>query len=189
MPRSRHKAWAGRLTGQTDPLVESFTTSFPFDRRLYAHDIAGSIAHCEMLGRQRILSKRDASRIVGALRQIEAEFDSGTFRPSPADEDVHMAIERRLIEKIGPTGGKLHTARSRNDQVALALRLFLKAEVQTIAGLLGDCRRALATLAKRHQDVIMPGYTHLQPAQPVLFAHHCLAYAEMLSRDQERLLD
>ena len=189
MPSARHKAWAGRLAGPTHHLVESFTTSLPFDRRLYVHDIAGSIAHCEMLARQRILSKRDGARIVRALRQIQAELDAGTFQSSPADEDIHMAIERRLIEKIGPVGGKLHTARSRNDQVALDLRLFLRAEVRVIVERLVECRRALALLAERHQDVIMPGYTHLQPAQPVLFAHHCLAYAEMFSRDEERLLD
>src|SRR5262249_21234153 len=152
----------------THHLVDSFTTSLPVDRRLYAQDIAGSIAHCAMLAKQRIIPKRDAQRIITALRQIRAEFDRGSFRPAPTDEDIHMAVERRLIEKIGPTGGKLHTARSRNDQVALDLRLFLRAEIDTIAGLLRACRRALATLAKRHQDAVMPGYTHLQPAQPVL---------------------
>ncbi len=189
MPPRRHKAWAGRLTAPTHHLVESFTSSFPFDRRLYAHDIAGSIAHCEMLARQRIIPKPDARQIVAALRRIETEFDTGTFRASPADEDVHMAVERRLIEKIGAVGGKLHTARSRNDQVALDLRLYLRAEITAIVASLRHLRRALATLAGRNRDVIFPGYTHLQPAQPVLFAHHCLAYAEMLARDEGRFLD
>jgi argininosuccinate lyase len=189
MQRSGQKAWAGRMAAPTHRLVESFTTSLPFDHRLYAHDIAGSIAHCEMLSRQRIIPKTDAGRIIAALRQILAEFDAGTFRSLPADEDIHMAIERRVIEKIGAVGGKLHTARSRNDQVALDLRLFLRAETQHIVDLLRRVRRALAVLARRHERAIMPGYTHRQPAQPVLFAHHCLAYVEMLVRDEERLRD
>jgi argininosuccinate lyase len=189
MLQRTHKAWAGRMAEPTDRLVESFTTSFPFDRRLYAHDIAGSIAHCEMLARQHIIPRADAKRIVAALRQIQAEFDAGKFRASRADEDIHMAVERRLIEKVGGIGGKLHTARSRNDQVALDLRLFLRAEGASIDQLLGRLRRALATVAARHADVILPGYTHLQPAQPVLFAHHCLAYAEMLTRDAGRFDD
>jgi argininosuccinate lyase len=173
----------------TDRLVESFTTSFPVDRRLYPYDIAGSIAHCEMLATQRIIPRRESQRIIVALRQIEAEFASNTFRERPGDEDVHMAVERRLIEKIGPIGGKLHTARSRNDQVALDLRLFLKAEVANLLSLLQRLRHTLAAVARRDQDVILPGYTHLQPAQPVLLAHHWLAYAEMLARDAGRLTD
>jgi argininosuccinate lyase len=189
MPQRTHKAWAGRMVEPTDRLVEKFTTSFPFDQRLYTHDIAGSIAHCEMLAHQRIIPRADAKRIVTGLRQIEAEFAAGKFHPSPADEDIHMAVERRLIEKVGGIGGKLHTARSRNDQVALDLRLFLRAEIGNIRELLARLRRALATLATHHVDVIIPGYTHLQPAQPVLFAHHCLAYAEMLWRDTGRFDD
>jgi argininosuccinate lyase len=189
MPQRTHKAWAGRMAGPTHRLVESFTTSFPFDRRLYAYDIAGSIAHCEMLARQRIIARAHARRIVTALQQIKAEFDAGKFRASPADEDIHMAVERRLIEKVGSVGGKLHTARSRNDQVALDLRLFLRAETVDIRRALDRLRRALAGLGARHADVILPGYTHLQPAQPVLFAHHCLAYAEMLARDTGRFAD
>jgi len=173
----------------TDRLVESFTTSFPVDRRLFPYDISGSIAHCEMLARQRIIPRRESQRIIAALRQIEAEFASNTFRARPGDEDVHMAVERRLIEKIGTVGGKLHTARSRNDQVALDLRLFLKAEISTLLGLLRRLRHILASVAKRDQDVILPGYTHLQPAQPVLLAHHWLAYAEMFERDTGRLTD
>jgi len=173
----------------THHLVEAFTTSLPFDRRLYPYDIAGSIAHCEMLARQRIIPRRDAARIIAALRQVRTEFDNDTFRPSPADEDIHMAVERRLIERIGAVGGKLHTARSRNDQVALDLRLFLKAEITRVLEGLTRLRRVLARLAAQHATVLMPGYTHLQPAQPVLFAHHLLAYAEMLGRDEARFAD
>src|SRR5262245_31922798 len=120
----RHNAWAGRMAEATHPLVEAFTTSYPVDCRLYPYDIAGSIAHCRMLAKQRIIGSREAQRIVAGLRAIEREFKRGTFRVQPADEDIHMAVERRLIEKIGPVGGKLHTARSRNDQVALDLRLY-----------------------------------------------------------------
>ena len=189
MPRAHPKAWAGRMTAPTDRLVESFTTSFPFDRRLYPYDIEGSIAHCEMLAKQRIIGKAEAQRIITALRQIRAEFDTGTFRALPSDEDIHMAVERRLIEKIGAGGGKLHTARSRNDQVALDLRLFLKAEIKKLIELIRELRRVLGTVAKRDQDIILPGYTHLQPAQPVLLAHHWLAYAEMLGRDAARFAD
>ena len=189
MPRAHPKAWAGRMTVPTDRLVETFTTSFPFDRRLYPYDIEGSIAHCEMLAKQRIIGKAEAQRIIAALRQIHAEFDTGTFRALPSDEDIHMAVERRLIEKIGAGGGKLHTARSRNDQVALDLRLFLKAEIRKLIELIQGLRRVLGAVARRDQDVILPGYTHLQPAQPVLLAHHWLAYAEMLGRDAGRFTD
>jgi argininosuccinate lyase len=189
MPRRAQKAWAGRFAEPTHHLVESFTASLPFDRRLYPYDLTGSVAHCQMLAKQRIISQRDAARIVAALRQIRTEFDRGTFRTVAQDEDIHMAVERRLIEKLGAVGGKLHTARSRNDQVALDLRLFLKDEAQAIIKLLRRLRRALATVAQRHRDTVMPGYTHLQPAQPILFAHHCLAYAEMLGRDAGRFAD
>jgi argininosuccinate lyase len=142
-----------------------------------------------MLARQKIIPQREATRIITALRQIRTELEHGTFRSSPADEDIHMAVERRLIEKIGAVGGKLHTARSRNDQVALDLRLYLRDETTRILELLQQLRRALTTVATTHADVIMPGYTHLQPAQPVLFAHHLLAYAEMVARDQQRFTD
>jgi len=173
----------------THPLVDSFTSSFSVDRRLYAFDIEGSIAHCQMLAKQGIVPKREAGRIVRALREIKREFDEGRFRAVPTDEDVHMAVERRLIEKIGAVGGKLHTARSRNDQVALDLRLYLRHMIGELQQRLDDLIRALATLAERHPDTIMPGYTHLQQAQPVLFAHHLLAYVEMLERDTGRLDD
>jgi argininosuccinate lyase len=189
MSRARQKAWAGRMAEPTHHLVESFTTSLPVDRRLYAHDIAGSIAHCAMLAQQGIIPRRDGQRIITALREIRQEFDRQTFRTAPTDEDIHMAVERRLIEKIGAVGGKLHTARSRNDQVALDLRLYLRDAIRQIDQLARATQRQLALLARRHTDIIMPGYTHLQPAQPVLLAHHCLAYAEMLGRDRERFAD
>ncbi len=173
----------------TDPLVDAFTTSFPVDRRLYAQDIAGSIAHCRMLAKQKIISTADRDRIVGGLQAIEKEFASDRFRELPSDEDVHMAIERRLIEKVGPVGGKLHTARSRNDQVALDLRLYMRDVVDELCDRIVALQQALAELARAHAGVIMPGYTHLQPAQPVLFGHHLLAYIEMLDRDEARLKD
>jgi argininosuccinate lyase len=173
----------------THPLVEAFTTSLPVDRRLYRYDIAGSIAHCRMLAKQRIITDREGNRIVRGLRSIEAELDGGRFKTSEADEDIHMAVERRLIEKIGAVGGKLHTARSRNDQVALDLRLYVRETIDTLQGQITALQRALGVLAELHIDAVMPGYTHLQPAQPVLFAHHLLAYVEMLERDGDRLVD
>jgi argininosuccinate lyase len=192
MPAKRarsKKAWSGRMAEATHPLVEAFTTSYPIDCRLYPYDIAGSVAHARMLGKQRIIPARDASRIVSGLGRIRREFERGVFTPKPQDEDVHMAIERRLIELIGPVGGKLHTARSRNDQIALDLRLYVRDAGSIIRRQLGGLRRALGMQARRHADAIMPGFTHLQPAQPVLFAHHLLAYVEMLARDEDRIAD
>jgi argininosuccinate lyase len=189
MPPSARKAWSGRFAGGTHPLVERFSTSLPFDRRLYAQDIAGSIAHCRMLAKQRIIPRGTATRIVRALEQIRAEIAAGRFRWSPGDEDIHMAVERRLIEKIGAAGGKLHTARSRNDQVALDVRLYLREQIDLLATDVRALQKSLARLARRHRKAIMPGYTHLQPAQPVLFAHHLLDYVEMLERDRGRLAD
>ncbi|MGD9764694.1 MAG: argininosuccinate lyase [Candidatus Binatia bacterium] len=173
----------------THPLVDAFTSSFPVDRRLYPYDIAGSIAHCRMLGRQRIIPRREAAAIIAALGRIRREFELGTFRAIDTDEDVHMAVERRLIELVGPIGGKLHTARSRNDQVALDLRLYARDAISTIRRQARELQQVLGRLARRHATVIMPGFTHLQPAQPVLFAHHLLAYVEMLGRDDGRLAD
>ncbi len=181
------KVWAGRFRSRTDPMVDTFTSSLPVDRRLYAYDIAGSIAHCQMLAKQGILSRSEARRIVGALRSIRGEIDGGRFRWLPTDEDIHMAIERRLTEKIGSLGGKLHTARSRNDQVVLDLRMYLRDEIDALCGAIRKLQLALGRLARQHQRAIMPGYTHLQRAQPILFAHHLLAYVEMLGRDAARL--
>jgi argininosuccinate lyase len=167
--------------------VEAFTASIDVDSRLYRHDIAGSIAHAKMLARQRIISARDAQKIVRGLKSIEREIDRGKFVFSSADEDIHMNIERRLGEKIGVAGRKLHTARSRNDQVTLDMRLFLREEVALIIETLQILQRELTGAARRNLEVIMPGYTHLQRAQPVRFAHHLLAYYEMFERDRERL--
>ena len=183
------KLWGGRFASATAESVEAFTASIDVDRRLYHHDIAGSIAHAKMLARQRIIPARDGQRIVRGLKAIHDEIERGVFPFSVADEDIHMNIERRLTEKIGAAGGKLHTARSRNDQVALDMRLFLRDEVERIIVALGALQRELARSARRHIDVIMPGYTHLQRAQPVLFSHHLLAYYEMFERDRERFAD
>lgn len=189
-PRPRAaKSWSGRMAEATDPLVEAFTTSYPVDVRLFPYDIAGSIAHCRMLAKQRIIPARDASRIVAGLGRVRRELERGLFRVRPHDEDVHMAVERRLIELVGSVGGKLHTARSRNDQVALDLRLYARDAIAALRRRIGELRRALGRLARKHETVIMPGFTHLQPAQPILFAHHLLAYVEMLDRDDGRLVD
>jgi argininosuccinate lyase len=183
------KLWGGRFAANTADSVESFTASIAIDARLYRHDIMGSIAHAKMLAKQRIISSSDAGKIVRGLQAIQREIDIGKFAFSAADEDIHMNIERRLSERIGSAGGKLHTARSRNDQVALDMRLFLRDEVKLILDALAALRQELAKVAQKHLDVIMPGYTHLQRAQPVLFAHHLLAYVEMFERDSERFAD
>jgi argininosuccinate lyase len=183
------KLWGGRFAGGTSPSVEAFTASIDIDARLYRHDIRGSIAHATMLAKQRIIAAADARKIVRGLEAIEREIDSGKFTFSQADEDIHMNIERRLTELIGPAGGKLHTARSRNDQVALDMRLYLRDEVEKILAGLQALRRALASVARKNLDVLMPGYTHLQRAQPVLLAHHLLAYVDMFERDGERFGD
>jgi argininosuccinate lyase len=184
--KPKRKLWGGRFSSATAPSVEAFTASIDVDARLYRHDIRGSIAHAKMLAKQRIIPARDARKIVRGLQAVEREIDSGKFAFSQADEDIHMNIERRLTERIGPAGGKLHTARSRNDQVALDMRLYLREEVESIIDELGVLQRRLAIAAKKHLDVIMPGYTHLQRAQPVLLAHHLLAYVDMFERDRER---
>jgi argininosuccinate lyase len=183
------KLWGGRFSSATLPSVEAFTASIDVDARLYRHDIRGSIAHAKMLAKQRIIPASDARKIVRGLQAVEREIDSGKFAFSQADEDIHMNIERRLTELIGAAGGKLHTARSRNDQVALDMRLYLRDEVKNVINELRGLQRQLALVAKRNLDVIMPGYTHLQRAQPVLLAHHLLAYVDMLERDSERFAD
>ena len=181
------KLWGGRFGSSTAPSVEAFTASIDIDSRLYRHDIMGSIAHAKMLAKQGIIPARDANRIVRGLKTIQSEIEQGNFSFSAGDEDIHMNIERRLTQMIGPAGGMLHTARSRNDQVALDMRLFLREEVGSVIDALKALQRELALAAKRHIDVIMPGYTHLQRAQPVLFAHHLLAYYDMFDRDRQRL--
>ncbi|MGK2944727.1 MAG: argininosuccinate lyase [Desulfuromonadales bacterium] len=184
-----NKLWAGRFTQPTDAFVEEFTASINFDQRLYRYDILGSVTHAGMLARQGIIAEDEAGTIIHGLNEILAEIEEGKFVFSVAREDIHMNIEARLIEKIGPVGGKLHTARSRNDQVALDVRLYLRDEVDAISIALKQMQSALLAQAEVNLDVIMPGYTHLQTAQPVLFSHHMLAYVEMLARDAGRLND
>jgi argininosuccinate lyase len=177
----------GRFRRARLPAVETFSASLPFDRRLYRHDIRGSIAHARMLGQVGLLNAREVAAIARGLAEIEREINAGQFRFELADEDIHLAIERRLTEKIGAAGAKLHTARSRNDQVALDFRLFLRDEIDEVMSRVSTLRRALIGVARRHLETVMPGYTHLQRAQPVSLAHHALAYVEMLDRDRERL--
>jgi argininosuccinate lyase len=170
-------------------LVEAFSRSIAVDRRLFAHDIQGSIAHCQTLAKARVLSRRETATIVRGLQLVQHELERERFKFLPEDEDIHMAIERRLTELIGPLGGKLHTGRSRNDQVALDVRLYLRDRVTALISRLEEFQRVLVQQARANRDVPMPGYTHLQRAQPVLFAHHLLAYVEMLERDKGRLRD
>ncbi len=184
------KLWSGRFSDKTHPLVEKFNASISFDQRLYKQDIAGSIAHAEMLGYCKIIKKSEAEKIVKGLRQIEKEISAGKLRFTDADEDIHMAIERRLMKIIGAQiGGKLHTARSRNDQVATSFRMFVRVELDDIARQVQALQRALYKQAQKHIDTIAPSYTHLQPAQPVRLAHWFLAYFEMFDRDADRLCD
>ena len=164
-------------------------SSLPVDRRLYKYDILGSIAHCKGLERAGVLTQREATAIIRGLEDIRTEIDDERFPFATEDEDIHMAIERRLIMMLGPVGGKLHTGRSRNDQVSLDLRLFLRDALGTLLEGARRFQQALLGQARRHLDVVMPGYTHLQRAQPVLFAHHLLAYVEMIDRDKGRLRD
>ncbi len=181
------KPWSGRFSEPVDAFVEAFTASVPFDHRLYRHDIAGSIAHARMLARTGILDTEECQQIVGGLQDIREDIDAGRLVWSVALEDVHMNIEARLIERIGDTGKKLHTGRSRNDQVATDIRLWLREAIDGIDAELLRLREALIDLAEREAATIMPGFTHLQSAQPVTFGHHMLAWQEMLSRDQARL--
>ena len=187
---TKPKPWGGRFTQATDSMVEEFTASISFDQALYKHDILGSIAHARMLAKVGLVSGEETEKIVQGLLEIRLEIEEGRFVFDLALEDIHMNIERRLAEKIGETAaGKLHTARSRNDQVALDLRLYLREEIQEIDPLLSELQDVLVRMAEEHIDLILPGYTHLQRAQPVLFAHHLLAYYEMLQRDRQRYAD
>ena len=183
------KLLQGRILEDTDQFVEAFTASVSFDQRLYRHDIRGSIAHCRMLAHVGVLSSAEAEQIQEGLRQIEGEIDAGEFQWRTGLEDVHMNIEHRLIALIGETGKKLHTARSRNDQVATDLRLYLRDEIDALLVLENALASALLDLAERYSEAVMPGYTHLQAAQPISFGHHLLAWFEMLLRDRDRLLD
>ncbi|MGB5338439.1 MAG: argininosuccinate lyase [Gammaproteobacteria bacterium] len=183
------KPWGGRFTESTDAFVEAFTASIGFDQRLYRYDITGSIAHARMLAHVGLLTAAECTRIVDGLEAIAADIERGDFAWSVALEDVHMNIEARLIERIGETGKKLHTGRSRNDQVATDLRLYLRDAIDATDSELTRLQGALADLAGHEAGTIMPGFTHLQVAMPVTFGHHLLAWVEMLERDHERLLD
>ncbi len=180
------KPWSGRFQKPTAGSVEKFTSSIHFDRRLYPYDIAGSIAHAAMLAGQNIISKSESMKIMAALKNIFRDMEKGKFKFNPSDEDIHMAIERELINRIGETGGKLHSARSRNDQIVLDVRLFLRSEIMIIISFVSDLQMQLIKLAKREIKTIMPGYTHMQKAQPVLLSHYLLAFAEMFTRDVQR---
>ncbi len=181
------KLSGGRFSKNTDVLVEEFTSSISFDCRMYKEDIAGSIAHATMLAKCGILTNEEAAVINGGLRDILSDIEAGKFSFEISLEDIHMNIEQRLTEHIGAVGGKLHTARSRNDQVALDTHLYLRKELSEIGTLIKTLQQAFLEVAQKHDDVIMPGYTHLQRAQPILFAHHMLAYFYMLVRDFDRL--
>ncbi|MGZ4032912.1 MAG: argininosuccinate lyase [Tumebacillaceae bacterium] len=183
------KLWGGRFTKPTNELVESFTASIHFDQRLAAQDIRGSLAHVKMLGACGIIPQADAEQIADGLKQVQGKLEQGELEFSVANEDVHMNVEKHLLDTIGPVGGKLHTGRSRNDQVALDMHLYLKEEVEEMVGLLVRLVEVLVQKSEEYLDVIIPGYTHLQRAQPVLLAHHLLAYVGMFRRDIERLQD
>lgn len=183
------KLWGGRFTKPTNELMDEYTASIYFDEKLAAYDIQGSLAHVEMLERCEIISASDAEVISQGLQTIAAKIKNGEAALSAENEDIHMNVESLLTEEIGPVAGKLHTGRSRNDQVALDMRLYLRDQVVQISRLLLEVQKALVTQAKGNLDTVMPGYTHLQRAQPVLFSHHMMAYVFMLQRDQERLQD
>ncbi|TSK04425.1 MAG: argininosuccinate lyase [Geobacter sp.] len=186
---SKDKLWGGRFTQPTDKFVEEFTASINFDKRLYHQDIRGSIAHATMLGKQGIIPVADVEAIVHGLREILDKIEAGDFDFSVSLEDIHMNIEARLSEKIGDAGKRLHTGRSRNDQVALDIRLYMRDELVEISAYIDLLIDSLIYQAEENLGVIMPGFTHLQTAQPILFSHHMMAYHEMLKRDKGRMED
>ncbi|BAK48381.1 MAG: argininosuccinate lyase [Lachnospiraceae bacterium] len=181
--------WGGRFTKETDQLVYNFNASISFDRKLYRQDIQGSIAHVTMLGRTGILTEQETQDIIRTLKEILADVEAGRLEITPEYEDIHSFVEANLIDRLGDTGKKLHTGRSRNDQVALDMRLFTRAEVQETDSLLYDLLTELQEIMKQHLDTVMPGFTHLQKAQPVTLAHHVGAYFEMFKRDRGRMAD
>ncbi len=183
------KPWDGRFTEKTDKIVEDFTSSIDVDKRLYTYDIEGSIAHCRMLAKASIISEEDASSLMEGLGKIKREIDHKNFQFDNSLEDIHMHIESRLVQLVGKAAQNLHAARSRNDQVALDVRMYLRDETLNTIKLLVMLRKEIVGLAKIHIDVVLPGYTHLQRAQPVLLSHHLMAYYEMFSRDAERFRD
>lgn len=183
------KLWGGRFQKSTDTLTDDFNSSIHFDQRMYRQDIQGSIAHGKMLGKQGIIPQKDAELIQKALLEILADIENGKVEFDVAAEDIHMNVEQILIGRIGDVGKKLHTGRSRNDQVALDMRMYVREEIKDISGLIINLQKALLNIAKEHTKTIMPGYTHLQKAQPITFAHHVMAYVEMFKRDKQRLED
>lgn len=183
------KLWGGRFTQSTDSFTDHFHSSISFDQRLYHQDIAGSIAHAGMLGKQGIISQEDATLIQKTLKEILRDIEEGAVSFDETAEDIHMNIESMLIQRIGDVGKRLHTGRSRNDQVALDMRMYVKGEIREIQEQLKELCKVLNRIAKDHLDTIMPGYTHLQRAQPVTLAHHVLSYVEMFKRDYARLTD
>ena len=183
------KMWGGRFAKQTDQLVEEYTASIMFDKELAFEDIQGSLAHVKMLGKCGIIPQDDVDTIIEGLHKVRKLIERGQLEYTIADEDIHMNIERALTETVGPVGGKLHTGRSRNDQVALDMHLYLRKRVVEFVDYIGKLQEALIVQAKANLDTIFPGYTHLQRAQPILFAHHMLAYVAMLQRDAERMMD
>ncbi len=180
------KLWGGRFDKSTDEMINDFQASINFDKRMYREDIAGSVAHAKMLAAQGIISADDADKICAGLQKILADIDAGNFDFSVALEDIHMNVESALTASIGAAGGRLHTARSRNDQVALDTHLYMRRQVREVQRLILELQSALVTAAEKNSDVIFPGYTHLQRAQPILFAHHLMAYFAMLQRDFAR---
>ncbi|MBR4694468.1 MAG: argininosuccinate lyase, partial [Selenomonadaceae bacterium] len=180
------KLWGGRFSKSTDEMINEFQASIAFDKRMYHEDIAGSIAHATMLAKCGIISGEDRDAIIGGLKDILGQIEAGTFEFSVDLEDIHMNIEKRLTDAIGEAGGRLHTARSRNDQVALDTHMYVRRQVTEVEGLIIELQKALVETAEKYRETIMPGYTHLQRAQPILFAHHLLAYFAKLVRDFAR---
>lgn len=183
------KTWGGRFKENINEVVDQFNASIGFDKRLFSQDIEGSMAHCRMLAKQEIITEDEASQIISALGEIEREISRNDLDIGEGHEDIHSLVESKLVEKIGMLGEKLHSGRSRNDQVALDCRMYVREAVERIVSFIKEMQVSLVKLAEENFDVIMPGYTHLQPAQPVLLAHHLLAYYEMLKRDAERFSD
>lgn len=185
----KNKLWGGRFTKKTNPLVEEFTKSIQFDKKLAEYDCVGSIAHARMLGKCRIIPKKDAAKIVSGLNSILNQIKNGSFKVDDSLEDIHTAIQNALDKKIGKSSGMLHTARSRNDQISLDTRMYCKEEIDSLLALLAGFKASIKEFSKKNIDVIVPGFTHLQNAQPVLLSHQMLAYCEMLARDMDRLND
>ena len=181
--------WGGRFTKAEEKSAQDFNASISFDCRMYREDIAGSLAHAAMLANHNIISRKDLEDITSGLKDIRKQIDDGKFEFSVALEDIHMNVEKRLTEAIGDAGARLHTARSRNDQAAVDTHMYVRRQIGRLAEKLIEVEEALLEISKKYQDVILPGYTHLQRAQPVLFAHHMLAYFAMLERDFRRLED